>query len=76
MAVLSFACASTTVDHGDTMHAEHVAGGGHDWRAEPHHVSVLLGGTTDDEEAAFTIGLDYEYRATDLIGVGARDGSR
>ena len=37
-----------------------------------HHLSAVLGGTTlfDAEETAFTLGIDYEYRINELIGVG------
>ena len=37
-----------------------------------HHLSVVFGGTTlfDAEETAFTLGVDYEYRINELIGVG------
>jgi hypothetical protein len=38
----------------------------------PHHLSVIVGGTyIDGEGTAETLGLDYEYRITDLVGVGA-----
>ena len=37
-----------------------------------HHVAVFFGNTHDyHSEDAFTVGLDYEYRLTDLIGAGA-----
>lgn len=38
----------------------------------PHHLSVLVGGTTISEvdETATTIGLDYEYRVSDFVGLG------
>ena len=37
-----------------------------------HHVALFLGNTHDDHgEDAFTTGLDYEYRLTDLLGIGA-----
>ncbi|WP_262696469.1 hypothetical protein [Kordiimonas aquimaris] len=37
-----------------------------------HHISVFSGGTTifHTDEAASTIGLDYEYRINRLLGVG------
>ncbi|MEO1028577.1 MAG: hypothetical protein AAFX02_05910 [Pseudomonadota bacterium] len=37
-----------------------------------HHLSAVFGGTTllDAEETAFTLGIDYEYRINELIGVG------
>ena len=40
----------------------------------PHHLSVFFGVTEIDEEeldTAFTLGLDYEYRVSRLLGVGA-----
>ena len=37
-----------------------------------NHLSVFFGNTHDYHgEDAFTVGLDYEYRLTDLFGVGA-----
>lgn len=40
--------------------------------AKPHHLSVFVGGTHIDEEdeTAVTIGVDYEYRVSDLLGLG------
>lgn len=40
-----------------------------------HHVSMFLGGTTllvpdESDETAFTLGIDYEYRVSPLIGLG------
>ncbi len=36
-----------------------------------HHIAVIIGNThTEHGEDAFTIGLDYEYRVSSLIGVG------
>ena len=39
----------------------------------PHHLSVVVGGTNipSADETAFTLGVDYEYRVNELIGVGA-----
>jgi hypothetical protein len=48
-----------------------------EWRPEydegrPHHLSLLLGSTTlQDEATAFTLGLDYEYRLNRTFGLGA-----
>ncbi len=40
--------------------------------AEPRHsLSVFVGGTTTEHISAFTLGLDYQYRVTPVIGVGA-----
>jgi hypothetical protein len=37
-----------------------------------HHVALFLGNTHDDHgEDAFTVGLVYEYRLTELFGLGA-----
>ena len=34
-------------------------------------LSVILGGTSDRDEDAFTVGLDFEHRIHPLLGVGA-----
>jgi len=38
----------------------------------PHHGSVVVAGTSvlSADETAFTLGVDYEYRVNELIGVG------
>ncbi len=38
----------------------------------PHHLSLFLGGThvLNDDHSGETIGLDYEYRVSELLGVG------
>ena len=43
------------------------------WKEKPHHVSVLPAMTVEASESAsaFTLGVDYEYRASDFLGVGA-----
>ena len=41
------------------------------WHSHPHHISLLVAGTDDDEETAFTLGVDYEYRVSEFLGVGA-----
>jgi len=41
-----------------------------DWREAPHHLSVLLSGTIEEDESAPSIGLDYEYRTSDFLGLG------
>ena len=40
---------------------------------KPHHLSLVLGGTHINaaDETEFTFGVDYEYRISTLIGVGA-----
>lgn len=43
----------------------------HHWQTSPHHLSVLLGTTyTQESRHAFTLGVDYEYRVSDFLGVG------
>ena len=42
----------------------------HDWRAEPHHLSALVAGTLETDEQAPSIGLDYEYRTSEFLGLG------
>lgn len=38
----------------------------------PHHLSMLVGNThARGESDSFTVGLDYEYRVNELLGVGA-----
>ncbi len=40
-------------------------------RGSPHHLSVFLGGTdTSANNFSFTVGLDYEYRVSHLLGLG------
>ncbi len=38
----------------------------------PHHLSVIVGGTYVDaaDVTEFTLGIDYEYRLTELLGLG------
>ena len=45
------------------------------WREHPHHVSALVAGTyvgeeEGDDESAFTLGFDYEYRLNQRLGLG------
>jgi len=35
-----------------------------------HHVAILLGNTHEEDEDNFTIGLDYEYRFSQSLGIG------
>ena len=37
-----------------------------------HHISLLTGGTTvfRGDETASTVGIDYEYRINELVGIG------
>ncbi len=39
--------------------------------AEPHHLSVFVGGSHVEDLTEFTIGLDYEYRINYFLGVGS-----
>ena len=45
------------------------------WHEKPHHLSLLLGGAYEDgeeeNENAELLGIDYEYRVSDFLGVGA-----
>ena len=46
-------------------------GSAHHWETSPHHLSTLVGTTyTKECGNAFTIGIDYEYRVSDFLGVG------
>ena len=40
------------------------------WDEQPHHLSVLMASTFEDGEEAPTLGVDYEYRVNDFLGVG------
>ena len=59
---LCSACASIEEATGDRRESE--------WTERPHHISFLFGGTVDDEEEAATIGVDYEYRVSEFLGLG------
>lgn len=39
---------------------------------KPHHLSVVIGGThiPHEDETAFTLGVDYEYRLSKAVGLG------
>ncbi len=41
-----------------------------DWREHPHHISVLFSGTFEQDESAPSVGLDYEYRVSEFLGLG------
>lgn len=46
-------------------------GSAHHWETSPHHLSALVGTTyTKECDNAFTLGIDYEYRLNDFLGVG------
>ncbi|WP_230279951.1 hypothetical protein [Croceicoccus sp. Ery15] len=62
-----------TFGTGSAAHAQESAGEGIVEEAEgPHHLSLVIGGTHVDQadETAFTLGVDYEYRISELLGVG------
>lgn len=45
--------------------------GGIDHAKHPHHFSILVGDThISGHGDGFTVGLDYEYRLNDLLGIG------
>lgn len=52
-------------------HDEHTKQESHDHHSK-HHVAVFNGGTTifSHEITAYTIGVDYEYRISKLVGMG------
>ena len=41
-----------------------------DWREHPHHISVLFAGAFEQDESAPSVGLDYEYRVSEFLGLG------
>lgn len=40
------------------------------WVSEPHHLSILLASTIEEGERAPSVGLDYEYRTSEFLGLG------
>jgi hypothetical protein len=66
--LLAGLCVITTsgwcAEHGDEVsESEH--------QSHKHHVAIFLGNTHDYHgNDAFTVGVDYEYRLTDLFGIG------
>jgi hypothetical protein len=40
------------------------------WQTHPNHLSLLTAGTWEEDEVAFTLGLDYERRINGLLGLG------
>jgi hypothetical protein len=63
--VPGIAQAESSSEHVPELDADHHS-------ASPHHVSILLAGTHIDEgeKTALTAGIDYEYRASKLLGLG------
>ena len=49
----------------DEEHAEHKESHYH-----RNHVGLMLGNTHEEGEDHFTVGLDYEYRFTEYVGIG------
>lgn len=46
-------------------------GNAHHWQTSPHHLSALIGTTyTEEYGNAFTLGIDYEYRVSEFLGLG------
>jgi hypothetical protein len=45
--------------------------GGHNWKEGRHHLATFLGTTIEENENAPTIGVDYEFRINQHIGLGA-----
>ena len=62
-----------TVLLGASVYASGVGakGNAHHWQSTPHHLSALVGTTyTKECGNAFTLGIDYEYRLNNFLGVG------
>ncbi len=36
-----------------------------------NHVILFLGATISDDDTAFSVGIDYEYRLNEFLGIGA-----
>ncbi len=55
-------------DHKDDKHHKHDDHGHH----HKHHLAIFNGATTnfDHESTGYSLGVDYEYRISDLIGTG------
>jgi len=67
--VLIYACMAMAVTIGARAEDAHEAEEHH---FHKHHVGVFFGGTHDyNSEDAVTVGLDYEYRLTKLLGAMA-----
>jgi hypothetical protein len=41
-----------------------------DWGGEQHHLSGFLGGSKDGSKSGFTVGAEYEYRMSEMYGIG------
>ena len=68
-AVLMSVCIAAAVTIGARAEDAHEA---EDHHFHKHHVGVFFGGTHDyNSEDAVTVGLDYEYRLTKLLGAMA-----
>ena len=63
--------ATNLIVSGPALSADLEADQGEEFLEYRHHIAVSLGNThTEENEDAFTIGLDYEYRLSSLVGVG------
>jgi hypothetical protein len=51
--------------------AQSASADGEEGAEKQNVVSLILGGTSDRDENAFTVGLDFEHRIHPLLGVGA-----
>lgn len=58
----TFSLAAFQEDHADAAAEE---------AERPNRIGLFLGATTKDSHTGFTIGLEYERRLSELIGVGA-----
>jgi len=66
-AMLGMAACSTSSTYRESLPWDSAA---HD-PERPHHLSVLAAGThTEDDDDAATVGIDYEYRVNDILGIG------
>ena len=50
--------------------AEEGHGGQKELPYHRHHIGLLLGNTHEEHEDTFTVGLDYEYRFCQYLGIG------
>ncbi|MFT7670524.1 MAG: hypothetical protein ACI8X5_003233 [Planctomycetota bacterium] len=42
----------------------------HDWQEMPHHLSLLVASTIEEDESAPSLGVDYEFRRSEFLGLG------
>lgn len=61
---------NTGLHHTSDGHSDPTSSG-HHMPHGPHHISLFQGGTSiDGDGLAYTIGIDYEYRVSELLGLG------